>query len=77
MDRLWSVEAELASAYRIGDTNNNNPITCMICATLDDNKDMNPDDSIVVKMKLNITSPEEYSGSSNFEVYETFVTGIL
>ena len=49
----------------------------MIRATLHDNKDMNPEDSIVVKMKLNITSPEEYSGSSNLEVYETFVTGIL
>ena len=38
---------------------------------------MNPDDSIVVKMKLNIASPEEYSGSSDLEVYETFVAGIL
>ena len=49
----------------------------MIHATLDDNKDMNPDDSINVKMKLNIASPEEYSGSSDLEVYKTFVTGIL
>ena len=49
----------------------------MIRAVLHDNKDMNPEDSIVVKMKLNITSPEEYSGSSDLKVYETFVTGIL
>ena len=63
--------------YCIGDTNNKDPITCMICAMLDNNKDMNLDDSIVVKMKLNITSPEQYSGSSDLKVYETFVAGIL
>ena len=49
----------------------------MICATLDDNNDLNPEDSIVVKMKLNITSPEDYSGSSDLKVYEMFVAGIL
>ena len=49
----------------------------MNCTMLDDNKDMNPDDSIVVKMKLNIAFPEVYSGSSDLEVYETFVTGML
>ena len=38
---------------------------------------MKPEDSIVVKMKLNIPSPEEYSGSPDLEVYETFVAGIL
>ena len=49
----------------------------MIRATLHDNKDMKPDDSIVVKTKLNIASLEEYPGSSDLEVYETFVAGIL
>ena len=49
----------------------------MICATLDDKKDMNLDGSIIGKTKLNIVSPEEYSGSSDLEVYRTFVTGIL
>ena len=28
-------------------------------------------------MRLNISPPEEYSGSSDLEVYETFVTGVL
>ena len=28
-------------------------------------------------MGLNISPPEEYSGSSDLEVYETFVAGIL
>ena len=28
-------------------------------------------------MRLNISLPEEYSGSSDLKVYETFVTGIL
>ena len=76
-DRLGSVEAEIASVYLIGDTHNRDPITCMICAVLDNNNDMNPDDSIIFKTKLNIASPEKYSGSSNLKFYETFVTGIL
>ena len=38
---------------------------------------MIPEDSIVVKTKLSIPSPEEYLGSPDLEVYETFVTGIL
>ena len=36
---------------------------------------MIPKDSIVVRTKLSIGSPEEYSGSPDFEVYETFVAG--
>ena len=28
-------------------------------------------------MRLNISPPEEYSGSSDLKVYETFVTGVL
>ena len=36
-----------------------------------------PDDSIIAQMRLNISPPEEYSGSSDLEVYETFVAGIL
>ena len=44
---------------------------------LTENRDMIPEDSIVMKMKLNIPSPEEYSGNPDLEVYETFVTGIL
>ena len=38
---------------------------------------MTPEDSIVVKMKLNIQSPKEYSGTPDLEVYETFIAGIL
>ena len=77
LDRLWSVEADIASVYCTGETHNRAPIMCMIRAVLDNNKDMNPDDSIIVKTKLNIASPEEYSGSSTLEVYEMSVTGIL
>ena len=28
-------------------------------------------------MRLNISPPEEYSGSSELKVYETFIAGIL
>ena len=49
----------------------------MVRAALNDNKDMNLEDSIVVKIKLNTSSPKEYLGSSDLKVYETLVTGIL
>ena len=57
--RLWSVEAEIASVYHTGEPHNRDIIMCMIHAMLDNNKDMNLDDSIIVKTKLNIASPEE------------------
>ena len=76
-DRLRLVEAKIASVYCSGDPYNRDPITHMIWTTLNDNRDMNLEDSIIVKMKLNISSPEEYSGSSDLKVYKTFVAGIL
>ena len=49
----------------------------MLCSALEESQEDDPDDSIVTRMRLNICPPEEYSGSSDLEVYETFVTGIL
>ena len=49
----------------------------MLRSALEESRADNPDDSIVARMRLNISPPEEYSGSSDLEVYETFVTGIL
>ena len=49
----------------------------MVNTMLAENRDMIPEDSIVVKTKLSIPSPEEYSGSPDLEVYKTFITGIL
>ena len=49
----------------------------MVSMMLAENWDMKPKDSIVMKVKLNIPSPEEYSGSSDLKVYETFIMGIL
>ena len=37
----------------------------------------NPNDSVIAQTRLNISPPEEYSGSSDLEVYEMFITGIL
>ena len=50
---------------------------CMVHSTLEESWDDNPNDLIVAWMRLNISPPEEYSGSPDLEVYETFVTGIL
>ena len=50
----------------------------MLHSALEESREDDPNDSIVVQMRLNIISPpEEYSGSSDLEVYEMFVTGIL
>ena len=49
----------------------------MVNTMLAENRDMIPEDSIVVEMKLSIPSPKDYSGSPDLKVYETFVVGIL
>ena len=49
----------------------------MVNTMLAENWDMIPKDSIVIKTKLSIPSPEEYLGSPDLEVYETFIAGIL
>ena len=54
-----------------------NDLHCMVNMMLAENRDMIPEDSIVVKTNLSIPSPEEYLGSPDLEVYKTFVAGIL
>ena len=49
----------------------------MVCSTLEESQDDNPDESIVAWTRLNISPPEEYSGSSDLKVYETLITRIL
>ena len=49
----------------------------MVHSALEENWEDNPDDSVITQMRLNISPPEEYSGSSDLKVYETFVAGIL
>ena len=76
-ERSRSPEAETASVYPLRDHDYHDPIMCMLCSTLEESQEDDPDDSIVARMRLNISPPEEYSGSSDLEVYETFVAGIL
>ena len=70
-------EAETASVYPIGDHDYHDPRMHMVHSTLEENQEDNPNDSVIAQMRLNISPPEEYSGSSDLEVYETFVAGIL
>ena len=70
-------EAETAPVYPTRDHDYHDPIMRMVCSTLEESREDDPDDSIVTWMRLNISPPEEYSGSSDLEVYETFITGIL
>ena len=49
----------------------------MVCSTLEESQEDDPNDSIITWTKLSISPPEEYSGSPDLEVYETFIAGIL
>ena len=49
----------------------------MLCSALEESQEDDPNDSIVTRMRLNISPLEEYSGSSDLEGYETFVAGRL
>ena len=49
----------------------------MLRSALEESQEDDPNDSITTRMRLNINPREEYSGSSDLEVYETFVAGIL
>ena len=63
--------------YPLRDHDYHDPILRMLHSALEESREDDPDDSIVVQTRLNISSPEGYSGSSDLEVYETFVAGIL
>ena len=71
------LEAETALVYPTGDHDCHDPIMCMVHSTLEENWEDNPNDSVVAWMRLNISPPEEFSGSSDLKVYKMFVTGIL
>ena len=76
-ERYRSPEAETALVYPTRDHDYYDPIMHMLRSVLEESREDDPDDSIVMRMRLNISPPEEYSGSSDLEVYKTFVTGIL
>ena len=76
-ERYWSPEAETALVYPTRDHDYHDPIMHMVRSILEESQEDDPDDSIVMQTRLNISPPEEYSGSSDLEVYETFITGIL
>ena len=70
-------EAETASVYPTRDHDYHDPIMHMLRSTLEESREDDPEDSIIARTRLNISPPEEYSGSSDLKVYETFVAGIL
>ena len=76
-ERYQLPEAETALVYPSRDHDYHDPIMRMLCSTLEESREDNSDDSIIARMRLNISPPEEYSGSSDLKVYKTFVAGIL
>ena len=71
------LEADTALVYPIGDHDYHYPIMHKVCSTLEKSQEDNPDDSVVMQTRLNISPPEEYSGSSDLKVYKMFIAGIL
>ena len=49
----------------------------MVCSALEESQEDDPDDSVIAQMRLNISPPDKYSGSSDLKVYKMFVAGIL
>ena len=76
-ERYRLPEAKTALVYPTRDHDYHDLIMHMLCSALEESQEDDPDDSIIAQTRLNISTPEEYSGSSDLEVYETFVTGIL
>ena len=76
-ERYRLQEAETALVYPLRDHDYHDPIMCMLCSALEESQDDDPNDSIVAQTRLNISPPEEYSGSLDLEIYEMFVAGIL
>ena len=76
-ERYQLPEAETASEYPTRDHDYHDLIMRMVHSALEESWEDDPDDSIVTRIRLNISPPEEYSGSSALEVYKTFVAGIL
>ena len=76
-ERYQLLEAETASVYPTGDHDYCDPIMHMVRSTLEESWEDNPNDSIITRTRLNISPPEEYSGSSDLKVYEMFIAGIL
>ena len=76
-ERYQLPEAETALVYPTRDHDYHDLIMHMLRSILEESQEDDPDDSIVARTRLNISPPEEYSGSSDLEVYETFVAGIL
>ena len=76
-ERYRLPEAETALVYPTRDHDYHDPIMRMVHSTLEEGREDDLNDSIVTWMRLNISPPEEYSGSSDLKVYETFIAGIL
>ena len=54
-----------------------NSITHMVRVTLAENKDADPDRSVLTSAGIKLQPPEPYSGSADLEEFEVFVAGVL
>ena len=76
-DKTQHISANTSSVASTNGHWPNDPIHHMVNMMLTENWDMITEDSIIMRTKLSIPSPDKYLGSPDLEVYETFVAGIL
>ena len=67
-ERYQLPEAETALVYPTRDHDYHDPIMRMLRSVLKESWEDDPNDSIIARTRLNISPPEEYSGSSDLEV---------
>ena len=61
--RYRFLEAETVLVYPLRDHDYHDPIMCMLRSALEESQEDDPNYSIVMRIRLNISPPEEYSGS--------------
>ena len=61
-ERYQLPETETASVYPLRDHDYHVPIMCMLRSALEESRDNDPDDSIVARMRLNISPLENTQG---------------
>ena len=60
-ERYRLPEAETALVYPLKDHDYHDPIMRMLRSAVEESREDDPNDSIVMQTRLNISSPEEYS----------------
>ena len=62
---------------KMSSTSSSDSITCMVRVALEENRDADPEKSVLARVGIKIPHPGTYSGSVDLEELEIFIAGIL